>query len=100
MQFFQEFKLLLLDAVPLSRDGFHIYLGVASYLSACLVLRQPLSCVWMLFAPLGLALLSEGMDLIGDIETYGYLRWHASLKDIVNTILAPFVIYGVARVRG
>ncbi len=99
MHFFQEMKLLLLDAVPLSRDGFHIYIGVLSYLAACLVFRRSLSSPWMLLTPLVLALLFEGVDLMADIETFGYFRWHASLKDILNTILPPLLIWGAARIR-
>ena len=99
MQFLQELKLLLLDAVPLSRDGFHIYLGIVMYLGACLVFRRPLSNIWMLLAPLLVAVLLEGADLAADIETYGYMRWHASLKDITNTILAPLAIFTVTRYR-
>lgn len=99
MQFIQDLKLLLLDSVPLARDGFHIYLGLVMYLGGCLVFRRPLSNVWMLLPPMVIAVLLEGADLIADVETFGYMRWHASLKDIINTILAPLAIFGVARYR-
>ncbi len=99
MQFIQDLKLLLLDAVPLSRDGFHIYLGLVMYLGAALALRRSLSNPWMLLAPLIVAILLEGADLMADIETYGYMRWHASLKDILNTVLGPLAVWSVARSR-
>ena len=39
----------------------------------------------------------EALDLRDDYQSFGYLRWSASVHDIVNTTFWPIMIVGLVR---
>jgi hypothetical protein len=94
---YQLLKLRVLDAVPVAKDAAHIYVGVACLLLALLVFRVPLRS-WRALIPGAIAtVVMEALDLRDNFADFGRLRWAASLRDVVNTNLVPFVLVFVAR---
>jgi hypothetical protein len=94
---YQLFKLHFLSIVPLAKDAVHIYVGVLALLVATALLRLPVRSYRALLPGLALSLLMEALDLRDDLSWLGYLRWDASLKDVVNTNVLPLVIVVLAR---
>jgi len=94
---YQLFKLHFLSIVPLAKDAVHIYIGILALLVATAVLRLPIRSLRVLLPGLALSLVMEALDLRDDLSWLGYLRWGASLKDIVNTNAVPFLIVLLAR---
>lgn len=96
---YQEIKLAILEAVPLTRDAVHIYVGFAA-LFAVFLLRPGLrTSFWALLPGIVVALGMEVMDLRDDYRSLGHYRWAASLKDVVNTNLLPFLVVCLLRVE-
>jgi len=94
---YQLFKLHFLSIVPLAKDAVHIYVGVLALLVATAVLRLPIRSYRALLPGLVLSLLMEALDLRDDLSWLGYLRWDASLNDVVNTNVLPLVIVVLSR---
>jgi len=94
---YQLFKLHFLSIVPLAKDAVHIYVGVLALLVATALLRLPVRSYRALLPGLVLSLLMEALDLRDDLSWLGYLRWDASLKDVVNTNVLPLLIVVLAR---
>ena len=88
---YQMFKIRLLQAVPLTKDAVHVYVGMVCLLLALIVLRQSPRSFRALVPGLVVALGMEVFDLRDDLVTVGHYRWAASLKDLVNTNLLPLV---------
>ena len=64
---------------------------------ALLVFRAPLRSYRALLPGLLAALAMEVLDLRDDRAGLGHFRWTASVKDVVNTNLLPFVLVTIAR---
>jgi len=94
---YQLFKLHFLSVVPLAKDAVHIYVGILALFVAAALLRLPIRSYRVLLPGLLLSLAMEALDLRDDLSWLGYLRWDASLKDVVNTNVLPFVIVVLAR---
>jgi hypothetical protein len=94
---YQLFKLRVLEAIPVSKDAAHIYVGMGCLLLAVLIFRAPLRSYWALLPGLIAALTMEVFDLRDDLASVGHFRWSASLKDVVNTTLLPFALVTIAR---
>lgn len=94
---YQLVKLKVLDVIPVSKDAAHIYVGMGCLLLALLVFRIPLRSYWALVPGLIASLAMEVLDLRDDRASVGHFRWSASLKDVVNTNLLPFVLVFAAR---
>ena len=94
---YQLLKLRVLDVIPITKDAAHIYVGMACLLLALLVFRAPLRSYWALVPGLAAALAMEVFDLRDDRASLGHFRWSASLKDVVNTNLLPFVLVTLVR---
>ena len=94
---YQLFKLRVLDAIPVSKDAAHIYVGMGCLLLSLLIFRAPLRSFWALIPGVIAAIAMEVFDLRDDLVSVGRFRWDASLKDIVNTNLLPFILVTVAR---
>jgi len=94
---YQLFKLRVLDAIPVSKDAAHVYVGMGCLLLALLAFRAPLRSYWALFPGLVVAVTMEVFDLRDDLVSVGHFRWDASLKDVVNTNLLPLILVTVAR---
>ena len=94
---FQEFKQALVTLVPLDKDAWHIYVGMACLVVSRFCLRIPLT--WFRVLALGLAasLAGEVLDLWRDYSTSGTFNWLASLNDIVNTNAIPTLVVVLMR---
>jgi hypothetical protein len=90
---YQLLKLWLLDILPLTKDAIHVYIGFLCLLVALAVLRRRLTSYWALVPGL---LVSVTMEIIDLRDGYG---WAASVKDLINTNLMPFVLVTLARLQ-
>lgn len=96
---YQLAKLHVVQAVGLSKDALHVYVGMLVFLAVVLLFKKPLSSLVPLVAVLGVALLGEAFDARDDIATFGTWRVGAGVHDIVNTTFWPAVLSMVARFR-
>jgi hypothetical protein len=90
---YQDFKLLWLSVLPITKDAIHIYIGFLALLVALIVFRRRITSYWALAPGLVLSLAMEVFDLR---DGFG---WGASLKDLVNTNLIPLLLVQLARWR-
>lgn len=90
---YQLLKLWLLAALPLTKDAIHVYIGFLCLLVALIVLRRRLTSYWALVPGLLVSVTMEVFDLR---DGYG---WTASIHDLVNTNLMPFVLVTLARLQ-
>jgi len=75
----QLLKLDLVATLGLSKDALHVFVGLAVFFGAALLLRRPLNA----FLPLAMvflaAALGEMLDMRDDLLQLGYWRWQTSL---------------------
>jgi hypothetical protein len=90
---YQLFKLWWLAVLPLTKDAIHLYIGFLCLLIALVVFRRRLSSYQALIPGLLISLTLEVFDL-RDGYSVG-----ASVHDIINTNLLPFVLVTLARLR-
>jgi hypothetical protein len=90
---YQLLKLWLLAAIPLTKDAIHVYIGFLCLLGALIVLRRRLSSYQALLPGL---LVSVTMEIFDLRDGYG---WTASIHDLINTNLMPFVLITLARLQ-
>jgi hypothetical protein len=90
---YQDFKLLWLSVLPITKDAIHIYIGFLALLVALIVFRRRITSYWALVPGLVVSLAMEVFDLR---DGFG---WGASLKDLVNTNLIPLLLVQLARWR-
>jgi hypothetical protein len=88
---YQIFKLWVLAVIPLTKDAIHIYIGFAGLLAAVILFRRRLSSYQALLPGLLVSLAMEVLDLRDGYSVA------ASVHDIVNTNLLPFVLVTLAR---
>lgn len=88
---YQIFKLGWLAVLPLTKDAIHIYIGFLCLLVALVLFRRSLSSYSALIPGLVVSLAMEVFDLRDGYD------WLASLKDMINTNLMPFVLVLLAR---
>ena len=88
---YQIFKLGWLAVLPLTKDAIHIYIGFLCLLVALILFRRSLSSYTALIPGLLFSIALEVFDLRDGYD------WLASLKDIINTNLMPFVLVLLAR---
>ncbi len=90
---YQLFKLWWLAVLPLTKDAIHLYIGFLCLLVALVAFRRRLSSYQALIPGFLLSLALEAFDL-RDGYSVG-----ASVHDIINTNLLPFVLVTLARLR-
>jgi hypothetical protein len=90
---YQLLKLWLLAALPLTKDAIHVYVGFLCLLIALLVFRRRLTSYQALIPGLLVSLVMEIFDLRDGYD------WAASVKDLINTNLMPFVLVTLARLQ-
>ena len=100
---FQTFKMGVIAATGLDKDALHIYVGVSVYLLSLIVLRplfkkQGVRSTFALVLVIGTALAGEYLDNRHIIVPKGILALagsdiKASIHDLINTCLLPFVLY-------
>src|SRR4029079_12418426 len=90
---YQLFKLWMLAVLPLTKDAIHVYIGFLCLLGALIVLRRRLTSYQALIPGLLVSITMEILDLR---DGYG---WAASIHDLINTNLLPFVLVTLARLQ-
>ncbi len=90
---YQLFKLWVLAIIPLTKDAIHIYVGFAGLLVALILFRRRLSSYQALIPGFLVSVAMEALDLRD-----GYTL-AASVHDIINTNLLPFVLVTFARLQ-
>jgi hypothetical protein len=93
----QSIKLAIVAATGLSKDALHIYVGLAVFLAAAVVLRKPLRSIVPWLVIFAMAIAGEVLDMRDDIASLGYWRWGASLHDVLNTLFWPTVLLLIAK---
>jgi hypothetical protein len=96
---FQAAKLFLESATGLSKDAMHIYVELAVFFAAAMAFRKPLSSFLPVAVVVAVAVAGEMLDMRDDLGSLGYWRWQASIHDLINTGVWPFVIWLLARLR-
>ena len=93
----QSIKLAIVTATGLSKDALHIYVGLAVFLAAAVVLHKPLRSIVPWLVIFAMAIAGEVLDMRDDIASLGYWRWGASLHDVLNTLFWPTVLLLIAK---
>jgi hypothetical protein len=93
----EAIKLAIVAATGLSKDTLHVYVGLATFVLAALILRKPARSIVPWLFVLAVALLGEIVDMHEDLAFFGYWRWLDSLHDIVNTLFWPTALLLLAR---
>lgn len=88
----QSLKLAIVSLTGLSKDALHIYAGITIFLVARLFSRKYADTFLPVAVVVTVACIGELLDMRDDINSLGYWRWGASLHDVVNTALWPFVL--------
>lgn len=97
--FYQNLKLTIISIVDLSKDAIHIHVGLAVFFLVVLLWKKGRFEIVCILPVLIIACLMEALDLRDDLNSLGYMRWSASIHDIVNTVLWPVVLTFFARVK-
>ncbi len=102
---FYIFKTGIMNATGLEKDALHIYVGMSVYLLSLILLRPlfkkySVRAFMALIMVTGIALLGEYLDnrqTITELGVSGMGRAElkASIHDIVNTCLWPYVLYAI-----
>lgn len=90
---YQVFKLWWVSVLPLTKDAIHVYIGFFCLLLALILFRRKLSSFTALIPGIVVSITMEIFDLR---DGYG---WTASVKDLVNTNLIPFLLVLLTRWR-
>ena len=97
MSGFQESKIWLSELVGLPKDALHIYVGMAVFLLAAILLRRPLRSLVPIGAALAAAVAGEAWDLYETWSAGQRLHWDRSWHDVWNTCFWPLVLFLLAR---
>lgn len=102
---FYTFKVSIIEATGLAKDALHIYVGVGVYLLCLLMLRplikkQSVRGFIALIVVTAIALLGEYLDnrhiiLPKGISALESKNIKASIHDLINTCLLPFVLFAL-----
>jgi hypothetical protein len=96
---YQQLKTQILAAAGLSKDAIHIYIGVGCFLISILVLRFAPTAYRSLVLGLLVSLAMEAMDLRDNVRYRETTRVMASLHDLLNTNLIPYLLLVSLRLR-
>jgi hypothetical protein len=99
ISWYQGIKLVLVSVLGLSKDALHVYTGMIVFLFCVILFRRPRHRWWPVVIVLLLAMLGELLDMRDDIGSFGYWRWDASLRDVINTSLLPVATRLMMRYR-
>ena len=89
---YQNLKLIILDVLNLSKDAIHMHLGLLVFFLAVVLWRRGRFDVLALLPVFMVASAMEILDLHDDLVSLGYMRWSASLHDLINTLFWPTII--------
>ena len=96
---YQQLKNQILSIIGFSKDAIHIYIGVGCLLLSILVLRLPPSAYRALILGLVVSFAMEALDLRDNVRYRETTRALASVHDLLNTNLLPFLIVLALRLR-
>jgi hypothetical protein len=96
---YQQLKTEILSAVHLSKDAVHLYIGIGCFLLSVMVLRVAPTAYRSLLLGLIVSLGMEAMDLRDNVRYSEQTRVIASLHDLVNTNLLPYLLVVGLRLR-
>ena len=104
---FQTFKVGIIAATGLEKDALHIYVGVSVYLLSLIVPRpmfkkQSIRAFMALIIVTAVALAGEYLDNRHILLPKGFFALKdtdikASIHDLINTCLLPYVLYALHR---
>ncbi len=89
---YQNLKLIILEVLSLSKDAIHIHVGLLVFFLAVVLWRRGRFDVLALFSVFFVAITMEILDLHDDLGSLGYMRWSASLHDLINTLFWPTLV--------
>jgi len=96
---YQQLKGQILSVVGLSKDAVHLYIGIGCLLLSILVFRFPPNAYRSLVLGLLVSLGMEALDLRDNVRYRETTRALASLHDLFNTNLLPYLIVVALRLR-
>ncbi|PCI78453.1 MAG: hypothetical protein COB20_06675 [SAR86 cluster bacterium] len=96
---YQEFKLLVVDILGLSKDAIHVYLGLTVFFLTVAVLKKGKIDLWAVAPVLVLAVGMETIDLYDNYRSMNSMYWSNSVHDIINTTFWPLVIVALAKLK-
>lgn len=86
-------KQALAQATGLDHATLHVHVGLAIWV-ACVLIAGSAAAVWPLVVVLALELANEGFDRLRT----GSWRWRDTVGDIINSVLWPAILFGLARI--
>lgn len=89
---YQNLKLIILDALSLSKDAIHVHIGLLVFFLAVVLWRRGQLDILALLPVFLVAGGMEVLDLRDDLGSLGYMRWSASLHDLINTVFWPTLV--------
>ncbi len=89
---YQNLKLVILDVLSLSKDAIHIHIGLLVFFLAIVLWRRGQHDILALLPVFLVAGGMEVLDLRDDLGSLGYMRWSASLHDLINTTFWPTLV--------
>lgn len=89
---YQNLKLTFLELVNLSKDAIHIHIGLLVFFLAVALWRRGRFDILSLVPVFLVAGAMEALDLRDDLGSFGYMRWKASLHDLINTVFWPVLV--------
>ena len=96
---YQQLKGQILSVVGLSKDSVHLYIGIGCFLLSILVLRFAPTAYRSLALGLLVSFAMEALDLRDNMRYPETTRALASLHDLANTNLLPYLIVVSLRLR-
>jgi hypothetical protein len=96
---YQQLKGQILSVVGLSKDSVHLYIGIGCFLVSILVLRFAPTAYRSLALGLAVSFAMEALDLRDNVRYRETTRALASLHDLVNTNLLPYLTVVALRLR-
>ena len=96
-----DLKEMAVADTGVSRDGLHVFSGLAGLLLVSLVTRRPVASMLPWLVVISVAIANEAYDMNYEIWPAGDrdLQWAASVHDVWNTVLAPTVLMLLVRFR-
>lgn len=96
---YQQLKGQILSVVGLSKDAVHLYIGLGCFLLSILVLRFSPTQYRSLLLGFLFSLGMEALDLRDNVKYRETTRALASLHDLLNTNLLPYLTVVALRLR-
>ena len=96
---YQQLKNEILSVVGVSKDAVHIYIGIGCFLVSILALRLAPTAYRALLLGFLVSVAMEVLDLRDNVRYREATRAVASLHDLFNTNLLPYLIVVALRLR-